>query len=44
MTEALLGKQFVDIEITDIMSGEDKMLSEIVGKGKPVIVDFYTSW
>ena len=38
MTDALLGKQFVDMDIIDIASGEEKMLSDIVGKGKPVII------
>ena len=37
----LIGKKFVDVEYTK-PDGSAGKLSELAGKGKPVIVDFYT--
>ena len=39
----IVGKDFVDLELT-ALDGSTSKLSDYVGKGKKVVVDFYTSW
>lgn len=41
--KAVIGKQFTDLEETDV-DGTMHKLSEYVGKGKWVLVDFWASW
>lgn len=40
---ALIGKQFIDLEEADV-NGKMHKLSEYVGQGKWVLVDFWASW
>lgn len=39
-----VGKPYLDIVGIDTRTGKEAKLSEIVAKGKPVIVDFWASW
>ena len=41
--DSLIGKPFVDIELPDV-NGQMHKLSEFVGKGKWVLIDFWASW
>lgn len=41
--KAVKGAIFTDVILTD-KDGKDTNLSEFVGKGKPVLVDFWASW
>ena len=43
MAGELVGKQFVDLDVT-LEDGSPGKLSDFVGKGKPVVMDFYTTW
>ena len=38
-----VGKKFADFEMTD-MNGKTRKLSEFVGNGKIVLIDFWASW
>lgn len=38
------GCQYVDFEGVDIKNGKNVKLSDILAKGKPVLVDFWASW
>ena len=38
------GAQFIDVVGVDAKSGKELKLSDIIGQGKPVIVDFWASW
>lgn len=38
------GNNFIDVEGVNATTGEPMKLSDIVGKGKPTIVDFWASW
>lgn len=38
------GTQYIDIAGTDAKTGKALKLSDIVAKGKPVVVDFWASW
>lgn len=38
-----VGKQFVDFEMADV-DGKARKLSEFVGQGKVVLIDFWASW
>ena len=40
---ALVGKPFVDMALV-AEDGSACKLSDFVGKGKPVVIDFYTTW
>jgi len=33
-----------DVTLIDYKTGEEKSLAELVGNGKPTVIDFYTSW
>lgn len=39
-----VGKQYIDIEGIDAKTDKPMKLSDIVGNGKPTIVDFWASW
>ena len=39
----VLGEPFVDFDAKTV-DGKDVKLSDYVGKGKKVVLDFYTSW
>ena len=41
--QAIIGKQFIDIEENDV-DGKPHKLSEYVGKGNYVLIDFWASW
>ena len=41
--QAIVGKQFIDIEENDV-DGNPHKLSEYVGKGNYVLIDFWASW
>jgi len=41
--QAIIGQQFIDLEEADV-DGKMHKLSEYVGKGKWVLVDFWASW
>ena len=41
---AIVGKQFKDFDVTNMADKSAGKLSDYVGKGKPVVIDFYTSW
>ena len=41
--QKMIGKQFTDLEETDV-NGKMHKLSEYVGKGRWVLVDFWASW
>ena len=41
--QAIVGKQFIDIEENDV-DGKPHKLSEYVGKGNYVLIDFWASW
>ena len=41
--QAIIGKQFIDIEENDI-DGNPHKLSEYVGKGNYVLIDFWATW
>jgi len=38
------GSPCPDVTLVDYKTGDEKSLSEIVGNGKPTVIDFYTSW
>jgi len=38
------GNAYIDIQGIDAITGTNLKLSDIVGKGKPVVVDFWASW
>lgn len=38
------GKPYIDVVGVDAKNGKESMLSDYLGKGKPVIVDFWASW
>ncbi len=40
---AIIGQQFIDLEEADV-KGKNHKLSEYVGKGKWVLIDFWASW
>ena len=41
--EVFVGKQFIDLQLKDF-NGQSHRLSEYVGKGKWVLIDFWASW
>lgn len=41
--QAIIGKQFIDLEENDV-DGKAHKLSEYVGKGNYVLIDFWASW
>ena len=41
--EVMVGKQFVDLRLNDF-AGQPHQLSEYIGKGKWVLIDFWASW
>lgn len=43
ITDGFIGKQFVDLEEADV-NGVKHKLSEYVGKGRWVLIDFWASW
>lgn len=43
MEKHAIGKQFTDMTIPD-MNGKERKLSEWIGKGKYVMIDFWASW
>ena len=40
---AIVGKPFVDFDVTNMADNSEGKLSDYVGKGQPVVIDFYTS-
>lgn len=38
------GKPFIDFDGVNAVTGEAMKLSDLVGKGKPAIIDFWASW
>jgi len=40
---ALVGKDYEDFAIQQV-GGATGRLSDYVGKGKPIVLDFYTTW
>ena len=38
------GNSYVDVEGVNATTGEELKLSDIIAKGKPVVVDFWASW
>ena len=41
--EVFVGKQFIDLQLKDF-NGQSHRLSEYIGKGKWVLIDFWASW
>ena len=41
--QVLVGKQYTDLQLKDL-NGQSHRLSEYVGKGKWVLIDFWASW
>lgn len=44
MAAALVGKDAPDFKMTNVGDGKETTLAEVLKEGKPVVVDFYTSW
>lgn len=43
LKKVAVGQKFTDFAMKDI-KGKDAKLSDVVGKGKPVLIDFWASW